>query len=242
MVRDGKGKGVALRYNSDSTSQNLSDVQRKTVDSLLESNHQFTALSGSNGVGKTERVLAEVIKANVAAGHKVAVVAPSDAARDVLRQEAQKVGYSEARSVLSAAVSLQMWQANPRLHESLGPLDLLIIDEASFTSLKQGYLELERAMKVGYRVLFSGDLDQGKSIEAGDFFRLAIGAGVHTAELHEIRRQSETALDGHFRKAIQFFKKGATTRGFQELLAAQHFAARQGRGRSQRKRLRKADV
>ena len=220
MIRDGKGKGVALRYNADFTSQNLSDAQRKTVDSLLESKYQFTALSGSSGVGKTERVLAEVIKANVAAGHKVSVVAPSDAARDVIHREAQKVGYSEARSVLAAAVSLQMWQADPRLHESLGKGDLLIIDEASFTSLKQGHLELERARKAGYRVMLSGDLDQGRSIEAGDFFRLAIGAGVHTAELHEIRRQSETALDGHFRKSIQFFKKGATTRGFQELLAA----------------------
>ena len=167
MIRDGKGKGVAMRYNADFTSQALSDAQRKTVDSLLESKHQFTALSGSSGVGKTERVLAEVIKANVAAGYKVSVVAPSDAARDVIQREAQKVGYSSARSVLSAAVSLQMWQADPRLHESLGKGDLLIIDEASFTSLKQGHMEIERARKAGYRVMLSGDLGPGAKHRSG---------------------------------------------------------------------------
>jgi conjugative relaxase-like TrwC/TraI family protein len=217
-IKEGKGKGVAHRALH--TLEGLSDAQRATVKSLLESRDQFTALSGSSGVGKTEFVLAEVIKANVAAGHRVAVVAPSDGARDVLHHDALKVGCTDARSALSNAVSLQMWQADPRLHESLGKGDLLIIDEASFVSLKQGNKELERARASGYRVMLSGDLDQAKSIEAGDFMRLAIGAGIHTAELHEIRRQSETALDGHFRKAIQFFKKGATTRGFQELLSA----------------------
>jgi AAA domain len=216
MIRDGKGQGVPLRYNADFKSRNLSQAQRATVDSLLGCRDQFSALSGSSGVGKTYG-LVELIKANQASGAHVAVVAPSDAARDIIRREGAEFGYSAEAKALVGAVSLQMWQADPRLHEKLGKGDLLIIDEASFVSLGQGHLELSRARKQGYRVLFTGDLDQKKSIEAGDFLRLAIGAGVHTSELHEIRRQSETALDGHYKTAVKLLKQGRTNEAFAEL-------------------------
>jgi AAA domain/TrwC relaxase len=218
-IGEGKGKGVALKYNADFTSRNLSKAQRGVVDSLLESKDQFSALSGTSGVGKTY-ALADIIKANLAAGHHVAVCAPSDAARDVLMREGKELGYSAEAKTLAGAVSLQRHQADPRLHGKLGKGDLLIIDEASMVSLAQGHLELERARKGGYRVQFVGDLDQGKSIEAGDFFRLVISAGIHTAQLHDIRRQSETALNFHYRVAVQLMKKGKTTAGFKELLQA----------------------
>jgi hypothetical protein len=90
----------------------------------------------------------QTIEQNMKAGYRVMVVAPSDAARDVLRKDAAKL---------------------------------------------------------------IGDLDQGKSIEAGDFFRRAIQSGIHTAELHDIKRQSPTALDGHYLKAVKLFKAGRTT-------------------------------
>jgi ATP-dependent exoDNAse (exonuclease V) alpha subunit len=185
----------------------------------LECPDQFSALSGSSGVGKTY-ALADIIKANLAAGHHVAIVAPSDAARDVLRREGKELGYSVQATALQGAVSLQLHQADPRRHALLGKGDLLIIDEASMVSLAQGHLELERARKVGYRVMFVGDLDQQKAIEAGDLFRLIISTGVHTAELHDIRRQSETALNFHYRVAVQLMKKGKTTAAFKELLQA----------------------
>jgi conjugative relaxase-like TrwC/TraI family protein len=234
IMNNGKGRGQSIVAK---VSDRLSDPQRVTVKSLLESRDQFTALSGSAGVGKTEFVLAEVIHANVAAGHRVVVVAPSDAARDVLHHDAKKLGAGTARDVLSKAVSLQLFQADPNLHQSLGspeipigeylyrppgakPLvagDLLIIDEASFISLKQGHEEVTRAAQRGVRVLLVGDLDQEKSIQAGDFFRLALKSGIHVAELHDIKRQSPKALDGHYLTAVKLFKRGRTTEAFGEL-------------------------
>jgi len=69
-----------------------------------------------------------------------------------------------------------------------------------------------------YRVLLV--LAQGKSIDAGDFFRFAIQSGVHVDELHDMKRQSPEALDGRYLRAVQLFKKGRSTEGFRELLAA----------------------
>lgn len=124
---------------------------------------------------------------------------------------------SPAVAVLKSAESLQLYQADPRLREKLRPGDLLIIDEASFISLKQGHGVFEDASKRGVRVCAIGDLDQGKSIEAGDFFRLAIQSGIHMAELHDIKRQPPDALDGHYLKAVRLFKEGKTTEAFHEL-------------------------
>jgi hypothetical protein len=212
-----KGKGDLLPIGGKKMNR-LSEPQRKAVKRLLESRDQFSALSGSAGVGKTEFVIAQVIEANLKAGHQVAVVSPSDDARNVLRQDAEKLSHdSPAFAVLKRAESLQLFQADPRLHERLGRGDLLIVDEASFMSLNQGHKSLEQARERGVRLLFVGDLSQGKSIEAGDFFRLAIKSGVHTSELHDIKRQSPKALDGHYLKAVKLFKTGRTTEAFAEL-------------------------
>jgi conjugative relaxase-like TrwC/TraI family protein len=215
-IREGKGKGNAILREDNN--DHLSKQQRKAVKSLLESRDQFTVLSGSSGVGKTKYVIAPVIEQNLKALHKVFVVAPSDDARDVLREAADQLSPdSSAVAVLKRVESLQLFQADSRLHNQLAAGDLLIVDEASFISLKQGHAELERCSKRGVRVLLVGDLDQGKSIEAGDFFRLAIKSGVHCAELHDIKRQSPTALDGHYLKAVKLFKAGRTTEAFREL-------------------------
>jgi conjugative relaxase-like TrwC/TraI family protein len=218
-IQDGKGEGIAIKCERESL-LHLSKPQRNAVKSLLGCPDKFSCLSGSSGVGKTEYVLADIIKANVAAGYRVAVVAPSDAARDVLHEDASKLAPGAASKALQAGVSLQLYQADPRLHQELGPDDLLIIDESSFVSLEQGHAEFQRAMKGGPRVLLVGDVDQGKSIEAGSFMQMVMRMGIHTAELHDIRRQSPEALDGHYLKAIKLFKKGKTTEAFRELLLA----------------------
>jgi hypothetical protein len=216
MIEKGRGRGVAVSAHG--LSERLSDLQRKAVEKLLESKEQFTALSGSSGVGKTEYVIAPLIEQNVKAGHRVFVVAPSDSARDVLRSAASKLSPgSPAVVALKASESLQLYQADPRLREKLATGDMLIIDEASFMSLKQGHNAFKDAFDRGVRVCMIGDLDQGKSIEAGDFFRMAIQSGIDVAELHDIKRQSPEALEGHYLKAVKLFKAGRTTEAFSEL-------------------------
>ena len=218
-IDKGRGKGIAITL--DGISSQLSEAQFRAVKSLLESRDQFTAVSGSAGVGKTEFVVASVIEQNVKDGHQVFIVAPSDGARDVLRKDAGKLTInSPAAAVLKTAESLQLYQADPRLRQKLRAGDLLIIDEASFLSLEQGHRVLEEAAQRGVRICFVGDLDQGKSIEAGDFFRQALQAGIHTAELHDIKRQSPEALEGHYLKAVKLFKAGRTTQAFHELYLA----------------------
>jgi hypothetical protein len=54
MIEEGKGKGLSISIAG--LSERLSQPQHKAVKSLLESRDQFSALSGSSGVGKTEFV------------------------------------------------------------------------------------------------------------------------------------------------------------------------------------------
>ena len=219
VLEQGRSKGITVGLERLST--RLTEAQHAALKSLLESRDQFTALSGSSGVGKTEFVIASVIEQNLKDGHRVFVVAPSDNARDVLRRDAGKLcPHSPSAAVLQEAESLQLYQADPRLRQKLARGDLLIVDEASFVSLEQGHRVLEDAAKRGVRVCFIGDLDQEKSIEAGDFFRQTMQAGIHTAELHEIKRQSPEALDGHYLASVKAFKAGRTTEAFHELYLA----------------------
>jgi DNA replication protein DnaC len=215
MIERGRGRGN--KVDMINLKNDLSDQQRAAVKRTLESVDQFTALSGSAGVGKTEYFIAPVVEANLAAGHRVRLVAPSDAARDVLIATGNKNASCGLADVFKSATSLQLFQADPRLHDSLGKDDLLVVDEASMISLSQGHALLQWAEQRGVRVLLVGDLDQGQSIEAGDFFRLAIDSGIHTAQLHDIKRQRPDSLDGHYLKAVRLFKKGRTTEAFREL-------------------------
>ncbi len=74
------------------------------------------------------------------------------------------------------------------------------------------------ATENGVRVWLVGDPDQDVSVEAGDFFRIMLKkSGIHTALLHDIKRQPPNALDGHYLEAIKLFKAGHSTKAFIEL-------------------------
>jgi conjugative relaxase-like TrwC/TraI family protein len=215
-VEEGRGRGVSLP--ADGLSEKLNPSQRAAIQSLLESRDQFTALSGAAGVGKTHSVC-ELIRKNLEAGYRVMCVAPSDEARNRLREEAEKLPAGSAgAAVLEQAASLQLFMANPRLRNGLGPNDLLIVDEASMASVKQGHEVQRWARRSGCRVLFMGDVDQNVSVEAGDHFRVLLKASpLHTAPLAEIIRQKPESLDGHYLQAVKRFKAGKTTEAFSEL-------------------------
>jgi ATP-dependent exoDNAse (exonuclease V) alpha subunit len=164
------------------------------------------------------------------------VVAPSDKARDKVREQAAELPEgSLAAEALRSAVSLQMFQANPKLHRgSFGPQDLLIVDEASFASMEQGHWVQQWARLHGCRVLFSGDPKQLTSVEAGDHFRVLLkSSDLHTARLDQeaIIRQKPDALEGHYLQAVKLFTKGRATEAFRELQQANRITELQGPAR-----------
>jgi hypothetical protein len=230
-VQEGKGEGIEIL--SKGLSEKLNTAQRKAVESLLACKDQFSALNGAAGVGKSEFVTVSMIEKNLASGRKVAVVAPSDVARDVLKKEADKLpSDSPVAAVLCSTVSQQMFLADPRLRKQLGPGDLLIVDEASRVSFKDGHATLKWAVENGVRVWFVGDPDQDVSVEAGDFFRILLKkSGIHTALLHDIKRQPPNALDGHYLEAIKLFKAQKDLNAFVELDKAGCIVELRGRSR-----------
>jgi conjugative relaxase-like TrwC/TraI family protein len=233
MGEDGRGRGKAVL--TERVSEKLSAHQAGAVRSLLGCQDQFMLLDGASGVGKTTS-LADVISANLAAGHRVAVVAPSDGARNVLRKEVEKLLEGElapgTAQVFEAAASLQLFQTDPKLHNRLGAGDLLILDEASEASVQQVYELKEWATRRGVRLLEAGDKDQHTSVEAGDALRLQLKySTIHRARLHEIRRQSPDALEGHYLEAVKLFKVKKSTKAFRELYEANRLLELRGQAR-----------
>jgi conjugative relaxase-like TrwC/TraI family protein len=233
-VEEGKGAGVV--FSAQGISEKLNEHQRQAITSLLECPDQFTALSAPAGTGKTYGLFT-LIERNLSDHRckRVAVVAPSDKARDKVREQAAELPEgSQVGQALADAVSLQMFQTDPRLHKGFRKGDLLIVDEASFASVEQGHWVEQWARERGCRVLFSGDAKQLTSVEAGDHFRILLGgSGIHTASLDEqaIIRQKENALDGRYLQAVKLFTQGKSTEAFRELSLAGRIVEKQGNAR-----------
>jgi hypothetical protein len=123
-IHEGRGQGRALPV--DQAPEHLTAHQAEAYKSLLECPDQFAALKGLSGVGKST-MLASLIERNLEAGCRVAVVAPSNEARTVLRKEIEKLPEgSAAVDCMKEAVSLQLFMTNPKLNRQLGPGDLLM--------------------------------------------------------------------------------------------------------------------
>lgn len=153
--------------------------QRSVADGVLASTDRFISLRGVAGAGKTT-VLAEIHKGFVAGEWRPLYVAPTTAARDVLKSS----GFLNA----STLQQLLAEQKHPEMQ--LPPRTVLVVDEASLQSTALG-LELMRvAENRGARVLFVGDTKQHVAVEAGDFLRiLEEHSGIQQFTLDKIQRQ-----------------------------------------------------
>ena len=232
-IAQGRGRGVHIKPDN-VTLDWMTPHQNKAVQKLIECQDQFSALSGVAGAGKTSKVLSSVIGANLKEGRKVAIVATSNAAAEVLIAEAGKVTDPLTAEVLCSAVNTDLFLTDPRLKTSLAAGDLLISDESSMSSTEQGHKLLEWAMLRGVRVLFAGDPAQLPSVAPGDCFRLILDKSViHRAHLTEILRQKPDALDGHYLKSCKLFKAGKTTEAFYELDMAERVLELRGKDRVQ---------
>jgi conjugative relaxase-like TrwC/TraI family protein len=228
-VEAGKGRGVRVPWK---INEKLNSAQRATVEKLLESVDQFTALVGLSGVGKTFS-MADLIEANTVAGHRVMVVAPTHEAKMVLAKEADRLPAGEAAQALREANTVDMFLRS-RIKEELGKGDLLMVDEASMISTSKGEQLLRVARAKGFRVLLAGDARQNISVEAGDWFRVLLRhSTIATARLEKIIRQGPDALDGHLLEAVKLFAAGQSTRAFKQLDLAGRIHELRGKSRVQ---------
>jgi conjugative relaxase-like TrwC/TraI family protein len=202
FARDGAGRSAPLsREKHEFARAWLNADQKRAVEHVLTTTDRVTIIRGGAGVGKTS-LMAETGQGIAKAGKRVVAVAPTAAARDVLRQEA---GFPEAQTL---AYLLQ----NEAAHESLRG-QVLWADEASLIGARDMAKLFDLADRTGCRVVLSGDTAQHHAVARGDALRvLQSQAGVRAVEVREIVRQT-----GDYKRAVAELAAGHTERGFRAL-------------------------
>jgi conjugative relaxase-like TrwC/TraI family protein len=190
-----QGERAGLGWNAD---------QRTATEQLLTSRNRITALQGYAGTAKTTTVLATVAREAVARGVPVVALAPTASAAMVLGEALGARSDTVARHLLSPE------------RPSQGQPAAWIVDEASLLSARDTARLFDLAEKQNARVILVGDVKQLGSVEAGAAFAQLQGAGMETAKLGEIVRQTNTAtkdavlasIQGDAQKALSALERG----------------------------------
>jgi ATP-dependent exoDNAse (exonuclease V) alpha subunit len=178
--------------------------QRSAAEQLLTSPNRVTALQGYAGTAKTTTVLATFAREAEARGVPVVALAPTASAAMTLGQALDARSDTVARHLLSPERPAQNQPA------------AWIVDEASLLSARDTARLFDLAEKHNARVILVGDVKQLGSVEAGAAFAQLQGAGMETAKLGEIVRQSNDAtrqavlasIEGDAKKALAALDRG----------------------------------
>ncbi|MDO9443161.1 MAG: MobF family relaxase [Beijerinckiaceae bacterium] len=178
--------------------------QRTATEQLLTSRNRITAVQGYAGTAKTTTVLATFAREAEARGVSVVALAPTASAAMVLGEALGTRGDTVARHMLSPEASAS------------GPPAAWIVDEASLLSARDTARLFDLAEQHNARVVLVGDVKQLGSVEAGAAFAQLQTAGMETAKLGEIVRQTNTAtkeavlasIEGNAKKALAALDRG----------------------------------
>ena len=181
------------------------EAQAMLIHGLLNSKDRFNLFRGVAGAGKTS-TLQEFCKGLRSGGvTEIRLVAPTNSATDVLKQE----GFEQSQTVAGFLLSKQKPPAGA----------YVIIDESGLNSLREGVEILKLARRNNYRVLFVGDARQHTAVESGDFFRLLEDySQIQKFSLTDIHRQQ----NAEYRRGIFECAMGQHEQAF-ERFDKQHF-------------------
>jgi len=178
--------------------------QRSATEQLLTSRNRITALQGFAGTAKTTTVLATFAREAEARGIAVTALAPTASAAMVLGEALGTRGDTVARHLLVLERA-----------DSTRPA-VWVVDEASLMSARDTARLFDLAAKHDARIVLVGDVKQLGSVQAGAAFAQLQGAGMETARLAEIVRQTNDAtkeavlasIEGDARKALSALDRG----------------------------------
>lgn len=178
--------------------------QRAATEQLLTSRNRITAVQGYAGTAKTTTVLATFAREAEARGVSVVALAPTASAAMTLGEALGTRGDTVARHLL--------------VPEGSAPGQPLawIVDEASLLSAHDTARLFDLAERHDARIILVGDVKQLGSVEAGAAFAQLQDAGMETAKLGEIVRQSNAAtkdavlasIEGDAKKALAALDRG----------------------------------
>lgn len=178
--------------------------QKAATEKLLTGRNRITAVQGYAGTAKTTTVLATFAREAEARGVSVVALAPTASAAMVLGEALGTRGDTVARHLLVPERSAP------------GQPVAWIVDEASLLSARDTARLFDLAEQHDARVILVGDVKQLGSVEAGAAFAQLQSAGMETATLGEIVRQSNAAtkeavlasIEGDAKKALAALDRG----------------------------------
>jgi conjugative relaxase-like TrwC/TraI family protein len=179
-----RGRGALLpilhkTWLPDKEDNFLNAGQLGAVRLILTSAHRVVGVQGRAGTGKT-RMLTAVSDQAAALGWRCVGLAPSAAA-------AQEVGAARIEATTIAGF----------LARNGGGLDtrtLVVLDEAGMVSARDMHAVLTAVERSGARLVLVGDTRQLKAVQAGIPFAQLQAAGMATAFMRDIQRQTSAAL------------------------------------------------
>lgn len=178
--------------------------QKRATAELLTSRNRVAAVQGYAGTAKTTTVLATYAREAQRRGLAVTALAPTASAAMVLGDALCTRGDTVARHLLT-----------PEARRS-GKDAVWIVDEASLLSAHDMAKLMAGADKAGARLILVGDVKQLGSVGAGAAFAQLQEAGMATAKLAEIVRQTNAEtreavlalIEGHAGKALAALERG----------------------------------
>lgn len=193
----------AARQSSRSGYAWTEDQKRATAD-LLTSRDRVAAVQGYAGTAKTTTVLATYAREAKRHGFAVTALAPTASAATVLGDALSLRGDTVARHLLAPEA------------KTAGKDTVWIVDEASMLSAHDMAKLMTRADKVGARLVLVGDVKQLGSVGAGAAFAQLQQAGMATARLADVVRQTNAgtreavmaSIEGHAGKALAALERG----------------------------------
>lgn len=176
--------------------------QRDATRMLLTSANRVTGVQGYAGTAKTTTVLAAFAQAARSRGLAVTPLAPTASAARSLGDALGMRGETVARHLLGNTQARQV--------------GVWIVDEASMLSARDMASLLEMGAQRGARIVLVGDVKQLGSVGAGAAFAQLQTAGMQTAKLDEIMRQTnssakeavQASIEGDARKALAALDRG----------------------------------
>lgn len=180
------------------------DDQKRATASLLTSRDRVAAVQGYAGTAKTTTVLTTYAREATRNGLTVTALAPTASAATVLGEALGLRGDTVARHLVSPEA------------KGLGKGTVWIVDEASMLSARDMAALMASAYKAGARLVLVGDVRQLGSVGAGAAFAQLQQAGMATAKLANVVRQTNAdtreavmaSIEGHAGKALAALERG----------------------------------
>lgn len=175
--------------------------QREATRQLLRSTSTITGLHGHAGTAKTTTVLKTIADTARTQKMPVRALAPTGNAADALGRAIGVESETLARMLAGESEPCE------------SGAEVWIVDEASMGAARDVERLFIRAREVGARLILVGDTQQLGSVGAGRAFRQLREAGMETAILDEILRQSNQ----HTREAVETILAGDAGAAFDAL-------------------------